>query len=48
MRAACSGSVLKMALSLQDGRILPRVAGHIAYWFAWDNYVGDLGEVYGG
>jgi len=31
-----------------DGRILPRVAGHIAYWFAWDNYVGDLGEVYGG
>jgi hypothetical protein len=36
------------ALSAPDGRTLPRVAGHIAYWFAWDNYVGDAGEVYGG
>jgi len=36
------------ALSAPDGRTLPRVAGHIAYWFAWDNYVGAAGEVYGG
>jgi hypothetical protein len=25
---------------------LPRVAGHISYWFAWDNYVGDVATVY--
>lgn len=34
------------ALSAPDGRTLPRVAGHIAYWFAWDNYVGEAGTVY--
>ena len=26
---------------------LPRMAGHIAYWFAWDNYLGAETEVYG-
>lgn len=26
---------------------LPRVAGHIAYWFAWNGYLGDVSEVYG-
>ncbi|CUJ86566.1 hypothetical protein RUE5091_00482 [Ruegeria denitrificans] len=31
-----------------DGTQLPRVAGHISYWFAWDNYLGDAGTVYGG
>ena len=34
------------ALSAEDGQTLPRVAGHIAYWFAWDGYLGDIGEVY--
>ena len=23
---------------------LPRVAGHIAYWFAWNNYLGAESE----
>ncbi|MEL6769402.1 MAG: DUF3179 domain-containing (seleno)protein, partial [Pseudomonadota bacterium] len=27
---------------------LPRVAGHIAYWFAWDNYLGLRAELYQG
>lgn len=25
---------------------LPRVAGHIAYWFAWSGYLGDVAELY--
>ncbi len=32
----------------QDGTRLPRVAGHISYWFAWDNYLGDAATVYPG
>ncbi|MES0861844.1 DUF3179 domain-containing protein [Ruegeria sp. SCPT10] len=31
-----------------DGAQLPRVAGHISYWFAWDNYLGDAASVYDG
>ncbi|MBW4709136.1 DUF3179 domain-containing protein [Roseobacter sp. YSTF-M11] len=31
-----------------DGSRLPRVAGHIAYWFAWDNYLGGVATVYKG
>ncbi|MEM9124567.1 MAG: DUF3179 domain-containing protein [Pseudomonadota bacterium] len=31
-----------------DGTRLPRVAGHISYWFAWDNYLGDAASVYDG
>ncbi|MEP1962517.1 DUF3179 domain-containing protein [Tateyamaria sp.] len=31
-----------------DGTNLPRVAGHISYWFAWDNYLGDAATVYDG
>ncbi len=31
-----------------DGTTLPRVAGHISYWFAWDNYLGDAATVYEG
>ncbi|MEE9389321.1 MAG: DUF3179 domain-containing protein [Paracoccaceae bacterium] len=27
---------------------LPRMAGHIAYWFAWNNYLGAESEIYGG
>ena len=31
-----------------DGATLPRVAGHVSYWFAWDNYLGDAATVYDG
>ena len=34
------------ALIAQDGRRLERVAGHVAYWFAWDGYLGDGAELY--
>jgi hypothetical protein len=34
------------ALHGPDGASLPRVAGQISYWFAWDGYLGDVGEVY--
>jgi len=34
------------ALVAPDGRSLPRVAGHVAYWFAWDGYLGDAAELY--
>ena len=34
--------------SLSRGGVsLPRVAGHIAYWFAWNNYLGAESEIYG-
>ena len=35
-------------LTALDGRTLSRVAGHIAYWFAWNGYLGAESEVYGG
>lgn len=28
--------------------VLPRVAGHVAYWFAWDGYLGARSELYKG
>ena len=32
---------------LQSGDVvLARVAGHIAYWFAWSGYLGDVAELY--
>ncbi len=31
-----------------DGQKAPRVAGHIAYWFAWDGYLGAQSEFYEG
>ena len=34
------------ALIAEDGRRLERVAGHVAYWFAWDGYLGDGAELY--
>ena len=33
-------------LTAPDGRSLPRVAGSVAYWFAWDGYLGDAAELY--
>ncbi|MEL6809031.1 MAG: DUF3179 domain-containing protein [Pseudomonadota bacterium] len=41
-------SVTESALIGPDGTRLPRVAGHISYWFAWDNYLGDAASVYEG
>lgn len=29
------------------GEKLPRLPGHIAYWFAWDGYLGDNASLYG-
>ena len=28
------------------GEVLPRVAGQVSYWFAWDGYLGDAAELY--
>ena len=36
------------AMAASDGRSLPRVAGHIAYWFAWNGYLGAESELYEG
>ncbi|WP_350335376.1 DUF3179 domain-containing protein [Coralliovum pocilloporae] len=33
-------------LKASDGQNLPRVAGHIAYWFAWNGYLGAESELY--
>ncbi|MEM6577737.1 MAG: DUF3179 domain-containing protein [Pseudomonadota bacterium] len=41
-------TVTEGALKGPSGASLPRVAGHIAYWFAWDNYLGDAASVYEG
>ncbi|MEM9784760.1 MAG: DUF3179 domain-containing (seleno)protein, partial [Pseudomonadota bacterium] len=35
-------------LTAPDGATLPRIAGHIAYWFAWNNYLGQRAELYSG
>ncbi|MDJ0943636.1 MAG: DUF3179 domain-containing protein [Kiloniellales bacterium] len=34
------------ALVGPDGTRLPRIPGHIAYWFAWDGYLGVESELY--
>jgi hypothetical protein len=34
------------ALTAADGRMLRRVAGHVAYWFAWNGYLGAESELY--
>jgi len=35
------------ALIALDGTKLPRVPGHISYWFAWDGYMGVSSQLYG-
>ncbi len=37
--------VTENALVGPDGKRLHRLPGHIAYWFAWNGYLGDGGEV---
>ena len=39
-------TVTEDALIGPNGERLARVAGHIAYWFAWDNYLGVKSELY--
>ena len=34
------------ALESEDGQRLARVAGHIAYWFAWNSYLASSSEVF--
>lgn len=34
------------ALIDRDGRRLHRIAGHVSYWFAWENYLGTTAELY--
>ena len=44
-----SGNSWKMsedALIGPDGQRLPRVAGHVSYWFAWDGYLGAKSKLY--
>ena len=40
--------ITEEALTAPNGRDLPRVPGHIAYWFAWNGYLGAESEVYKG
>lgn len=41
-------TVTEDALVGPEKQRLSRVAGHIAYWFAWDNYLGDAASIYEG
>ncbi len=38
--------ITESALVGPKGEKLPRVAGHIAYWFAWDGYLGAKSQLY--
>jgi len=37
--------VTENALVAENGKKLNRLAGHIGFWFAWENYYGKQGEV---
>jgi len=39
-------AISEEALVAQNGTTLPRVPGHISYWFAWDGYMGVGSELY--
>lgn len=43
-----SWQVTEDFLIAPDGKKLPRVSGHVAYWFAWDGYLGVKSELYSG
>ena len=40
-----SWQITEDALIAEDGTKLPRLSGHIGFWFAWHNYYGSHGEV---
>ncbi len=46
LSGSATWAVTEQALISPGRRSLPRVAGHIAYWFAWDNYLGPQTELY--
>ena len=37
--------IVCLSLCSPSGKALPRLPGHIAYWFAWNNYYGGKGEL---
>jgi hypothetical protein len=41
-------TVTEDAIVSDDGRSMARVAGHIAYWFAWNGYLSAESELYEG
>ena len=42
-----SWEVTEEYLMSEDGSVrLPRIAGHLSYWFAWDNYLGSKSELF--
>jgi hypothetical protein len=40
-----SWRITEEALVAPNGRTLPRLPGHVAYWFAWSGYFGGEGEL---
>ncbi|MCF6231922.1 MAG: DUF3179 domain-containing protein [Rhodobacteraceae bacterium] len=44
--AGTAWKITEEALIAPDGATLPRVAGHISYWFAWDGYLGISSKLY--
>ena len=48
MADGATWTVTEDALVASDGRKAPRVAGHVAYWFAWSGYLGDEADYYDG
>jgi hypothetical protein len=43
-----SWRMTEAALVSADGRTAPRIAGHVAYWFAWNGYEGPRSELFEG
>ncbi len=41
-----SWRIAEDALIADNGQRLSRVAGHIAYWFAWNGYLAAESEIY--
>ena len=48
LAAGKAWQITEEALLGPGGERLPRVAGHIAYWFAWDGYLGSKSEFFDG
>ncbi len=46
--ASSTWQVTEDFLISDHGARLPRIAGHISYWFAWDSYLGVKSDLYDG
>jgi hypothetical protein len=44
--ASGAWQITENALTSASGESLPRIPGHISYWFAWDSYLGIKSELY--